>query len=141
MKAMKFFSLAALVVSLMLGAADQAQARIRVTGTLRTPNVKIQVDNGTYHQSPVYRQALPVRYQPAVRITKQDKNIAKRLSRYTGVPRRELIQMRKQGYAWGEIGRWLGLSRGVVRAAKSQATWRNFLNHRQSGPYCGIRVR
>lgn len=138
MKAMKNISLVTLVLLISLGAADQAQARIRVKATLRTPNVQVSVDNGAYNHSPRYRQALPARYHQKVRISKRDKNVAKRLARYTGTPKRELIQLRKQGYSWREIGRWLGISRKVVRAAKTQASWRHFLNHRRPGPYCEV---
>ena len=115
---MTFISLPVLVLLLTVGIVDDAQARIRVKGTLRTPHAVIQVDNGAYHHNRGYRQAFPVRYNERIRVSEKDRKIARRLGRYTGVPTRELIQMRKQGYSWKEIGNWLGVPRKVVRAAK-----------------------
>jgi hypothetical protein len=132
---MTFICLPALVLLLLVGAADEAQARIRVKGTLRTPHGTIQVDNGAYHHTRGYRRALPVRYHEQYRVSKRDQKIARRLGRYTGVPKRELIQLRKQGYSWREIGRWLGVPRRVVRAAKSQASWRHFTDRQRYGRY------
>ena len=132
---MTFISLPVLVLLLTLGAADEAQARIRVKGTLRTPHGFIQVDNGAYHHTRGYRQAAPARYVERVRVTKKDRKIAGRLGRYTGVPKRELIQLRKQGYSWREIGRWLGVPRRVVRAAKNQASWRHLMDRQRYGRY------
>ena len=97
------------------------------------------MDNGgAYHHTRGYRRALPARYHQEFRVTKRDKKIARRLGRYTGVPKRELIQLRKQGYSWREIGRWLGVSRRVVRAAKSHASWRHFLDRNRYGRYCEV---
>lgn len=135
---MTFISLPVLALLLTVGAVDEAQARIRVKGTLRTPHGSIQVDNGANHQKRGYRRALPVRYHQEFRVTKRDKKIARRLGRYTGVPKRELVQLRKQGYSWREIGRWLGVPRQVVRAAKSQGSWKHFLERNRYGRYCEI---
>ena len=135
---MTFISLPALALLLFVGAADEAQARIRVKGTLRTPHGSIQVDNGAYHHTRGYRRALPVRYQEQHRVTKRDRKIAGRLGRYTGASKRELIQLRKQGYSWREIGRWLGVPRRVVRAAKSQASWRHLMDRQRYGRYCEV---
>ena len=71
-------------------------------------------------------------------MTKRDKKIARRLSRYTGVPKRELIHLCKQGYTWREIGRWLGVPRRVVRAARTHASWKHFLNQGRYGRYCEV---
>jgi len=135
---MTFISLPVLALLLIVGAADEAQARIRVKGTLRTPHGIIQVDNGAYHHTRGYRQTPPVRYYERVRISKRDRKIARRLGRYTGVPKRELIQLRKQGYSWREIGRWLGVPSRVVRAAKSHASWRHFQDRQRYGRYCEV---
>lgn len=135
---MTFISLPVLALLLTVVAVDEAQARIRVKGTVRTPHGYIHVDNGPYHHKRGYRRALPVRYYQEYRVTKRDRKIARRLGRYTGVPKRELIQLRKQGYSWREIGRWLGVPRRVVRAAKSHASWRHFMDRQRYGHYCEV---
>ncbi len=137
-KRLGLFSLPVLALLLTMGVVDEAQARIRVRATVRTPYGMVRVDNGAYHHTRVYRQALPVRHYEYYRVTKRDKKIANRLGRYTGVPRRELIQLRKQGYNWGEIGRWLDVPRKVVRAAKSGKSWRRFLNRQGRGRHCEV---
>jgi hypothetical protein len=135
---MTIISLPVLALLLTLGAVDEAQARIRVKGTLRTPHGVVVVDNGAYHHTRGYRPALPVRHVERIRVSERDKKMAARLGRYTGVPKRELIQLRKQGYSWKEIGRWLGVPRQVVRAAKVNATWRHFLDRQQYGRYSEV---
>lgn len=135
---MTLLSLPALTLLLILGTADEAQARIRVKATFRTPHGVVQVDNGASRHSRGYRRALPIRYQREFRVTKKDKKIARRLGRYTGVPKRELIQLKRQGYSWGEIGNWLGVSRKAVRAAKSQHKWEKFLKRQRRGGYCEV---
>ena len=138
---MTFISLPVLALLLTVGAADEAQARIRVKGTFRTPHGVVKVDTGPYHHTRGYRgyrQVLPVRHYERIRVSKKDRKIARRLGRYTGAPKRELIQLRKQGYSWKEIGRWLGVPRKVVRAAKKQSTWRRFLERQQYGRYSEV---
>lgn len=135
---MTLISLPVLTLLLAVGIVDEAQARIRVKGTLRTPHGVVQVDNGAYRHDRGYRQAFPVRYQERIRVSKKDRKIARRLGRYTGVPKRELIQMRKQGYSWKEIGNWLGVPRKAVRAAKNNSSWRRFLDRQQYGRYSEV---
>ena len=135
---MTFMSLPVLAMLLTMGAVDEAQARIRVKGTLRTPHGVVVVDNGAFHHTREYRPALPVRYVERIRVSERDKKMAARLGRYTGVPKRELIQLRKQGYSWKEIGSWLGVPGQVVRAAKTNATWRHFLDRQHYGRYCEV---
>lgn len=135
---MNLISLTALALLLTFGAVGEAQARIRVRATVRTPYGGVQVDNGAYRQGRGYRQTLPVRHRQEIRITKKDRKIARRLGRYTGVPKRELIHLKAMGYSWGEIGNWLGVSRKAVRAAKSQKKWERFISRRQRGCYSEI---
>jgi len=127
-----------LVLLLTLGAVDQAQARIRVQATVRTPYGNIQIDNGAYHPTRGYRQALPVRHFDNYRETQRDRMIAGRLARFTGAPQRELMQLRKQGYNWNEIGRWLDVPNGVVRAAQSGKSWKRFMNGERRGYHCEV---
>jgi len=132
---MSIISLPVLALLLTVGAVDEAQARIRVRATLQTPHGQIQVDNGAYRPARGYRRALPIRHCTEYRVSKKDQKIARRLSRFTGVPKRELIQMKRMGYSWRQIGNWLGVSHRVVRAAKSQKSWERLLNRGHYGRY------
>lgn len=137
-KRLVLFSIPALALLLTIGAVDEAQARIRVKATVRTPYGRVHVDNGPYRHTRVYRQALPVRHYEYYQVTKRDRKIARRLARYTGVPKTELIQLRRVGYSWGEIGRWLDVPRQVVRAARSGKSWRRFMDRHDRGHYCEV---
>jgi len=122
-------ALAALTIILGIGLADSAEAKIRVSATLRTPHAVVHYDNGPAPRV-IYRdRALPVRHYMKAKVSKRDRRIAKRLARYTGVPKRELIHLKRMGYRWGEIGRWLGVSPRVVRAAKQSRSWDRFLRY------------
>jgi hypothetical protein len=68
-------------------------------------------------------------------VSKRDKKIARRLGRYTGVPKRELLRLKRMGYSWREIGNWLGISKQAVRAAKSKGRWARFLERQRHGRY------
>lgn len=137
-KRLGFFSLPVLVLLLTIGAVDEAQARIRVQATVKTPYGRVQIDNGAYHHTRGYRRALPVRHYEDYRVSKRDRNIARRLGRFTGVPKRELVQLRRQGYSWSEIGRWLDVPRKVVKAAKNGKSWKRFMNRHNRGHYCEV---
>jgi len=136
--------LSLMALALFLFAADDAEAKVRVKAKVRTPYGTIQVANGYSERtwSPRYRQ-LPARRRPPVhrqvefRITKRDRRIAKRLAWYTGVAKYEIVQLKREGYRWGEIGRWLDVPQRVVRAAKHQRSWKHFLRDEQRYVRCG----
>jgi hypothetical protein len=136
-------SLLGLIVPTLLvgsGIAQDAKAEIRFDATLRTPNVRVRIGNLPPSHYRSYKGGyLPVRRQMHYRITKHDRAVARRLARYTGVPAGELIQLKRYGYSWLEIGRWLYLPRPVVRAAMNQRSWKRFLvmerRHARYGPY------
>jgi hypothetical protein len=94
---------------------------------VRTPNVRIHVGNTSSHYRSYKRGHLPVRKNLYLRITQRDRQIARRLARYTGVPARKLVQLRRHGFHWFEIGRWLDLPRPVIRAARHHRSWKRFL--------------
>ena len=136
-------ALAALTLILGIGLAEKAEAKIRVSATLRTPHAVVHYDNGPAPRV-IYRdRALPIRHYMKAKVSKRDRRIAKRLARYTGVPKRELIHLKRMGYRWGEIGRWLGVSQRVVRAAKQSRSWDRFLRferrHARRGGHHGNR--
>jgi hypothetical protein len=121
-------ALGALTILLGLALAEDAEARIRVHATLRTPHVGVVYSNAPVAYRPLPLRPLPVRYYDRVKISKRDRRIAKRLAWYTGVPRRELIHAKRMGYSWLEIGRWLEVPRRVVKAARSSRSWDRFLD-------------
>ncbi|MBD3222304.1 hypothetical protein GF314_13785 [bacterium] len=43
------------------------------------------------------------------------------------MPRREILHLRGLGYRWSEIGMWLEVPRGAVRAAMSADAWGRFM--------------
>ncbi len=51
------------------------------------------------------------------RVTKWDRRVAGKLSRYTGISRHSLLEYRSRGYTWVEIGRWLDVPRKLLRKA------------------------
>jgi len=123
-----YLSLIAAVLLIGTLGVQTAEAGIRVRATVSTPHFGIQVNSGpVYHPQVVRRAQLPVRRHVSYRVSKHDKQVAGRLSRFTGVSKRELINLRAQGYRWKEIGRWLDLSRHTVKAAQDSRSWKRFL--------------
>lgn len=120
--------LMALALLISMTPVQQASAKTRLRATVNTPHLSVRVSN---HQAPVYRykhlKQRSVRRHFVVRINKQDRKMAKRLARYTGSSKGELVRLRKSGYTWREIGRYLDLRPRVVRAARHADTWEDFL--------------
>jgi hypothetical protein len=131
-------ALAVLVMPGMPGLLKNATAGVRVRATLHTPNVSIRVGNmPSRHYRSYVRKPLPIRrVHHQVIITRQDRKIAKRLAWYTGVPARELLFLKKRGFTWRSIGRWLDLPRTTMRAAMTQRSWKRFLRHEQRMACC-----
>jgi hypothetical protein len=126
-------------LALLIGQAivSDADAKVRVKATLQTSNARVRISNtsSSYHR--IYKKRhLPVRVNIHHQINQRDREIARRLAWYTGVPRRELVQLRRQGYRWFEIGRWLYLPRPVVRAAMHQRSWNRFLREERRLARC-----
>jgi len=139
MKKMRMTLMSLATLALLIGAviAQDADAQIRVDATLHTPNVRVRISStpSDHYRSSKKRQ-LPVRMHKHVKISKRDRKIARRLARYTGVPSRELIQLRRQGYGWFQIGRWVQLPRPMVRAAMHEQSWNRFLRQQRRLARC-----
>lgn len=130
MRKMRVSLLSLIVVALILGSGivQDAKAEVRFDVTMRTPNVRFRIGNTPPgHHRNIRVRRLPIHGRRFYRVSKKDQRIAYRLARYTGVPRRELLRLRRYGYQWFEIGRWLHLPRPVVRAAMHKGTWKRFL--------------
>jgi len=119
---------------LVLGVAATANARLRVRATLHTPGVRVYVaGGGHYPNRVVVRRVFPY---DVFEITRRDRQVARRLARFAGVPTRRFLRMRRQGYRWVEIGRWYDIPRRVVRTALRRRAWnRSVWNHRAYGRF------
>jgi len=125
-------SLMSLAVLGLLGtfAADTASAGVRVGATLQTPTVRVRLGQTRVVYTPTCEiEPATIHIHKRGRLSARDHNIAKRLAWYTGVPKRRVIKMRRRGYTWFGVGRFLHLRRGVVRAAMHQRSWNRFLRH------------
>ncbi|MEZ4387114.1 MAG: hypothetical protein R3D98_05975 [Candidatus Krumholzibacteriia bacterium] len=111
----------ALALALTILAATRAEAglqvRVRVPGgviAIRTPGRPVRV-------------LRPLPALPAARgqvcMTRQDRQVARRLAQVSDVEMSELLRLRRLGYAWLEIGLWLELPRRTVVAALDADTW------------------
>jgi hypothetical protein len=131
--------LSLITLALLTGQATvtDADAKVRVKVTLQTPDARVRISNTSSSHQRIYKtRHLPVRVNIHYRINQQDREIARRLGRYADVPPRELMQLRRQGYRWPEIGRWLYLPRPVVRAAMHQQSWNRFLREERRLASC-----
>lgn len=118
---------AVLVVTFM--GVQAAEAKIKVRAKIRTPHVGIQVNTGPSAHRPVVvrRVSTAPRHYVRYEVTKKDRKVAKRLAKFTGASKSELVSLRKQGYRWTEIGAGLDLPRSAVYAAMDSASWKRFL--------------
>jgi len=125
-------SLMSLVALALLGsvAADTANAGVRVKATLRTPTLVVRMGN-VHAGHDGYCRIEPARMtvHRRGRLTTQDRNIARRLANYTGMRPQRVMKLRRQGYTWFGVGRFLHLRPRVVRAAMHQRSWNRFLRH------------
>lgn len=124
--------------ALLIGAGINANAetKVRVAATVKTPNVIVRIGHTT---SSPYRSdkrvSTPIVKMRYYKVTQQDREIASRLSRYAGVPASAMLQFKQRGYTWMEIGRTFSLHYSVVRAAMTGRSWQRFLarNERRRG--------
>jgi hypothetical protein len=129
-KRMRRMILAALIFTATAAIAIQASAGIHVYASVATPTARIQAstDPSCYYRIDIDRR-LPARRYVGCRITRDDVRIAHRLAWFTGVPARKLIDVRRRGYSWFEIGRELRVHRNIVRAAFDGRSWNAFLQN------------
>lgn len=142
MSPLSLLSLMTLALLVGPGRATDAKAEIRVNATLRTPNARVHVSNTpSQHYHRQYAGFHPIRPYRYYRIDERDRKIAHRLAWYTGAPARDLIHLKRRGYVWFEIGRWLHVPRPVVRAAMGDRSWKRFIRSERRlarfgpGPY------
>ncbi len=123
----------------LFGAVNEAEAGVRVKARVNTPYGVVRVDTGHSERYRTVRRApMPVRRHVDYRVSKQDRKIAKRLASYTGIPKHQLLKLKKQGYRWSEIGRWYELPRQMVKAAKHKKSWKRYVNAGRYNDHCGL---
>ena len=114
------------------GFVQDADAGVKVKATFRTPGVVVRLGHPSYTPYRTYKtRRFPVRMYQYYTVSRHDWRVAGRLASFTGVPARELIQLKRRGYRWMEIGRWLYVPRPVIRAAMHQRSWKRFLREEQ----------
>ena len=119
--------LAALAFAAGTMIAAEAAAEVRFNAVVHTPAISVRIGTNPAGY-PIMRQVRPLPARRfARRLARTDMQIAGRLSWYTRVPAGELLRYRRYGYGWYEIGSWLYIPRGVVRAAMHQGSWNRFL--------------
>jgi hypothetical protein len=125
----KYLSLATAILFVSFSGVQTAEAKLKVRVNVRTPRVSVRINDAPvpHRQVEVRRAPLPVRRHSHYDITKLDRKVARRLARYADVSKSELISLRRQGYRWSEIGRWLDISRRAVYAAQDRDSWKRFL--------------
>lgn len=119
---------AVLVFALSAGSVEADGMDVRFDASINTPGMSVRIGNmphGRYYQA--RRRPLPARRIQQVRLDRIDWRIADRMAWYTGVPERRLIRLRRMGYSWGEIGRWLGMSRPAIRATRHMKSWKRYI--------------
>ncbi len=137
---MNVLGLMTLVLILAVSDTPNASAGIRVKASVRTPHVGVHIDTGPAGQYRHHRHGpLPVRRDGFHRAERRDRKIARRLAWYTGTSSRELVGLKRQGYCWTEIGRWLEVPRPVIRAAMNTRSWDRFLRQQSRLARCGTR--
>ena len=126
---MRRMAIAAAAFAAVAAYATRADARVRVTANINVPVVWVYAGNASscYHDVRYYRRA-PARRHVYFGITKRDRRIARRLAWFSGVPARELVRLRMNGFGWFEIGRIIYVPRPVVRAAMHRRSWNRLLD-------------
>lgn len=136
-----FVGLMALALLIAMIPVQQANADVKIRATVKTPHLAVRVNTSPRPGGHVLVQRQPAGRHEAVVIDRQDRRVAKRLAKFTGRDKRDLLQMRLRGYSWSQIGSMLNLRPQVVRAAVNAESWERF-QHRGAQVRvvrCGIR--
>ncbi len=100
-------ALAILTLS-MLALPSYSEAGIRIGAKLKTPNIRAVFNSDAPNQG-LHARVNPRYRDHHIQITKVDRKIARKLAKRTIYTKHELIQLRRAGYTWNQIGRLLRL--------------------------------
>lgn len=125
----RFSGILSLALLIATFSADRADAGLRVRADVRVPGGVIRLQTTGEPVRLIQRLPAPNGRRVVMRAeaSRHDRQVARRLARYTGVERGELLRLRRLGYDWIEIGLWLELPRRAVRAAQHDASWERYL--------------
>ena len=123
-----FIGLMALALLIALAPVTQAQAKVVVRATVKTPHLSVKVSNTPVARRYVHLTPRVTHRQVLVRIDKQDRQMARRLASISGATRGEILELRRDGYTWNQIGRFLNLNPRAVRAARHAISWNRYLD-------------
>ena len=90
-----------------------AQARVRIGVKINTPIINAVIHSVGHGSGLQIR--VPARHHLVV-MTKTDRRIARKLAKRTDYSKRELLQLRRAGYSWNEVGRLLRLPHRLMRS-------------------------
>jgi hypothetical protein len=123
----------------MLGGVGVAKGGTRVHTKFCTPSFCLEVNTGSRHLPRArvqdYRQP-KLRGQSCIvpqRISRQDRQIAKRLSRLSGERKRTILDLRRKGYGWYDLGWQLEIPSRLVKVSMSQRATKRYLAQRHHG--------
>jgi len=104
------------VAAIGLGLPTRADARIRVSVHVTTPDLQVRVNTPAPFRDPVLVRPLG---RPYVVVDRHDRQIARSLARRFDCPRYVLLDLRRDGYTWTEIRAILSLPPHRLRAVLS----------------------
>lgn len=126
-----FAGLMALALLIALAPVGKAQAKVVVRASVATPHLSVRVNPTPVAYYYKHLKPRPVRTRVIVRIDKQDRKMARRLARVSNYSKKELLEMRRDGYSWNQIGSFLNLNPRAVRAARHAMSWERYLGERR----------
>lgn len=105
-------ALTALALSMMIAPAG-AQAAVRIGVKVNTPVVTAVLHSGGY--GPGLQIRVPAG-QRGIELTKVDRRIARQLAKRTVYNKSELLQLRRAGYSWDQVGRLLRIPSRLMQS-------------------------
>ena len=118
----------------ILAIPGSAEAGVRVGVQVKAPLI-----NAVFH-SGGHGSGLHVNVQPRIRdyqITRIDRKIARKLAKRTIYTKQELLQLKRVGYTWNQIGRLLRLPSKMMRSVLKPYQIHSQYQPRKSKHWCG----
>lgn len=133
----------AATISPVIFPAESADAELRVNARIVTPNLRVEVGNDPVRHLPrpvvvrehrewddgCDRSCTHSHEHWGFRLSRHDRQVARRLARMSGLSRRELLRARAQGCSWDRVGRDFRLPRPMIRAAMDPIAYARWCDH------------
>jgi len=133
---MTVLSLSALILFLVPTQSQAATWDLRVRTRVRTPHIRVNVGRDNRCADNGY--STDRQYRTFPNLTHRERRMARRLAGYTGYPSYKIMMLKNRGFSWSEIAFRLDVPRRVVRAARSERSWRRF--NSKPAHWCGTRT-